>query len=1054
MSRIVAFALRQRIFILLLFAFVVGLGIIGFERLEILAYPDPLPPYVSVETVDPGGSATETERYVTIPLEIQLAGIPHVRSIQSISLLGLSTIFLQFNYDFTYDQARQYVLDRLERMGPLPNGAVPSISEDSPIGEIYRFRLEGPPGFSTTGLEELAQWVLKPRFKGIRGVVGMTIWGGRQKSYDVVLDQRRLVKYGLGVPQVVRAIRHGDSNVGGQLAYFGEQTAVVRGVSLIHSRAQIGNTMVSVHHDVPVRVRDLGTVVDGHLPVLGISGQDRTKDAVVCVVLMRRGADPLKTIRRVEAAAEGINHSNLLPPGVHLVALYDMHHLIRRTLATVLRNMLLGIILVFAIQWLFLGDLRSALVVSATIPFALFFSVIILVWRGEPANLLSIGAIDFGLIVDATVIMVENIFRHLRQGAQTPPRIAPDDELRREGLRGTAATIYRAALEVNQPVFFSAAIILAAFVPLFTLSGVEGHIFGPMARTYGYAILGAMIATFTVAPALSALLLPAGAGEAETAIMRVSHRIYRPMLQFALANRIVTLGGAALLCAAALLAADALGLEFLPVLAEGNMWIRATMPVSVSLQAAEPYVDRMRQVMRSFPEVRTVVSQDGKPNGGASAIGAFVAEFYVPEKPRSDWPPGMTTEKLMHAVAAALRARFPGVSWSIDQYIQDNIDEVVTGTKSENAVKVYGHDLTQLERVANHIKAVMRRVPGITDLQVPRALGQPTVEIRIERRRAARFGLTPRAINETVAAAIGGQSAGRLYEHGSDRNFPIVVRLARRDRSSLGAMRRIMVTGKAPGGGVVEVPLADVASVRLVPGPPFIYRQNQQRYLPVRFSVRGRASASAILQARRLVARTVPLPPGMALQWVGAFGELKSAIRRLEVVVPISLALIGLLLFMHFGSLVDTLIAGSVMPMAWIGGILALFLTGTPFSVSAAIGFIGLFGVTVMEGIIILSCFNALIDTGAERTEAILRACQIRLRPVLMTCLGASMGLLPAAVSTRIGSQVQQPLALVVVGGILLAPLLILVVLPVLMDLFSRRRRLAPEAEPQPAPGE
>ncbi len=1053
MSRIVAFALRQRIFIVLLFAFLIGLGVISFLRLSIEAYPDPLPPYVSVETVNPGQSATETERYVTIPLEIRLAGIPNVTSVQSISLFGLSTIFLQFNDNFTYDQARQYVLDRLERIGPMQNGAVPSISEDSPIGEIYRFRLEGPPGVSTTDLEELAQWVLKPRFKGIRGVVGMTIWGGKQKAYDVVLDQRRLVENGLGVPQVVSAIKRSDGDVGGQLAYFGAQAAVVRGVSLIHARAQIANTMVSPNHGAPVRVRDLGKVIAGHLPVLGISGQDRTKDVVVGVVLMRRGGDALRTVRRVEAAVGRINHSNLLPPGVHLVALYDMHHLIQRTLGTVLRNMLLGIVLIFAVQWLFLGDLRSALVVSATIPFALFFAVIVLVWRGEPANLLSIGAIDFGLIVDGTVIMVENVFRHLRQAAGTPTQV-PEDALRRGGLRGTLATIYRASQEVNQPVFFSAAIILAAFVPLFTLSGVEGHIFGPMARTYGYAILGAMIATFTVSPALSALLLRSGIGKAETAIMRALHRIYRPVLAFALANRIVTLGGAALLSGAALLAANTLGLEFLPTLAEGNMWIRATMPVSVSLRAAEPFVDRMRQVMRSFPEVRTVVSQDGKPDGGASAIGAFVAEFYVPLKPQSDWPGGMTRRKLMQDLGAALRARFPGVSWSIDQYIQDNINEVLTGTKSQNAVKVYGHDLARLESVANRIKAVMARVPGITDLQVPRALGQPTVEIHVERRLAARYGLTPGTINETVAAAIGGQSAGRLYEHGSDRNFPIMVRLARRDRSNLAAIRQIMVTGTAPGGGTVEIPLADVATVRLVPGPPFIYRENQQRYLPVRFSVSGRASASVILQAKHLVARRVRLPPGMRVQWAGEFGELKSAIRQLEVAVPISLALIVLLLFMHFGSLSDTLIAGSVMPMAWIGGILALFLTGTPFSVSAAIGFIGLFGVTVMEGIIILSYFNALIDSGAERTAAILGACQVRLRPVLMTCLGASVGLLPAAVSTRIGSQVQQPLALVVVGGILLAPPLILVVLPVLIDLFSGRERLALEADPQPAPGE
>jgi heavy metal efflux system protein len=1050
---IVAFAVKQPVFILALFILLLGAGVIAFLHLDIEAYPDMLPPYVEVTTVNPGQSAEDTERYVTIPLEIQLSGLPHVTSVDSRSVFGLSDIVVRFTYAFTYDEARQWVLNRLSQIGPLPNGAEPSISEDSPIGQIYRYRVVGPPGYDLTDLKEIADWVLKPLFKAVPGVAGVSDWGGKTKAYTVRLDEDRLVKDGLGVPQVAKALKSSNSDVGGQLVDFGPQAAVVRGVGLIHTLAQIEDTLVSTNHGAPIRVGDIARVRVGHLPRLGVAGQDSDGDIVLATVLMRRGEKALPVVLRVEAEVRTINHSGILPPGVHLEKIYDFRQLIEITTATVLHNLILGLVLIFFVQWLFLGDLKSAVVVAATIPFALLFAVSILVMRGESANLLSVGAIDFGLIVNATVIMVENIFRHLRRSEAAASHV-PAADARAAGLRGKALTIYRAALEVNQPVLFSAAIIIAGFVPLFTLSGVEGHIFGPMARTYGYAILGGLLATFTVSPVLSALLLPDRIDDIETLVARTSRRLYRPLLQWALANRVATLGGLAVLGLAAILAARSLGLTYLPTLEEGNLWIRATMPASVSLKEAKPYVDRIRRIVGSFSEVETVTSQDGRPDSGTDAIGPFLAKFYVALKPARQWRTGVDKRKLVHEIDGALEAQLPGIDFSFSQYISNNIDEVLTGTKSANAVKIFGHHLATLERLGHEIENVMAGVRGITDLSVPRALGQPTIEIRIDRRRAARYGLTPDAINDTVEAAIGGKSAGRLYERGSDRNFPIIVRLAARYRGSLAQMRRIMVMAAAPGGGTIEIPLADLASVKLVSGPSFIYRQDQERYVPVMFSVRGRPLASAVFAAQRAIAQRVRLPSGYRLEWLGQFSELKSAIERLAIIVPLSLALIGLLLFVHFERLSDALIAATAMPMAWIGGILALFLTGTPFSVSAAIGFVGLFGVSVMESIIILSYFNALVEDGGERMAAILRACDIRLRPVLMTCFAAAFGLLPAALSTSIGSQVQRPLALVIVGGTLLAPALILLVLPVLIDLFSRREARVAARAPQPAPGE
>jgi cobalt-zinc-cadmium resistance protein CzcA len=1047
MNRIVAFALKQRVLVVLLMVFLFSAGLVGFTQLDIEAYPDPIPPVVEVITLNPGQSAAETERYITIPIEVELAGIEHVTTLQSTSLFGLSDIVVQFTYDFTYREAEQRVLNRLSQLGALPNGVTPQISPESPTGEIYRYRVVGP-GYTPAQLKTIEDWILERRFKAVPGVIDVSGWGGKTKIYEVAVDENRLLSYGLTLAQVLQALNNSNLNVGGQTINFGPQAAVVRGVGLIYSMRQIRDTMISPNNGSPIQIGDVATVTIGHQPRLGIAGEDNDNDIVQGIVLMRHGAKSLPTLRGVEAEVEKINNSNLLPPGVKIVPIYDRTQLIDVTTSTVLHNMTIGIVLIFLVQWLFLGDLRSAIVVAATIPFALFFAVSILVLRGESANLLSVGAIDFGLIVDATVIMVENIFRHLRLGAAAPT-YAPPGIAEHEGLTGRLGQIFRAAGEVNQAIFFSAAIIIAGFVPLFTLSGMEGHIFGPMATTYAYAIAGAIIATFTVSPALSAMLLPATVEEAETRIMRGLRRLYRPVLEFALANRILIIGFALLLLVFAAATVRSLGVEFLPHLEEGNLWIRATFPQSVSLEEAEPYVDRMRQLIKSYPEVVTVVSQLGRPDDGTDPTGFFNTELYIPLTPFHTWPSGLNKAKFIHQLDSALTARFPGIDFEFSQNIEDAINEVLTGVKGENAVKLFGHDLATLQKTADRIEAVLRTVPGITDLSVYSTIGQPTVQITIDRRRAARYGLAPNDINAVVQTAIGGQAAGNLYEPDSDRNFPIVVRLAPQYRESLDAIRHITIGASAPSGnGTIQIPLADVAKVELISGPSFIFREGQERYIPVKFSVRGRPLGSVVLEAQQKVAKEVKLPPGYYLKWEGEIGELKEAIDRLELVVPLSLGLILLLLFANFESVTDTLLAASVLPMAWIGGIVALLLTGTAFSVSAAIGFVGLFGVSAMEGIIILSCFNSVILAGRDRTAAIVEACHIRLRPVLMTCFGTAVGLLPAATSTRIGSQVQRPLAFVVVGGMLLAPVLILIVLPVLIGFFSRRRAAEAAATP------
>ena len=850
MHAIVAAALKQRVLVIILGVTMMVGGLFAYRTLNIEAYPDPVPPLVDVITQNPGQSSEEIERYITVPIEIQMAGLPYVQAIRTISLFGLSDVKVQFTYDVSYQQASQMVINRLTQLGPLPNGAQPVLSPTSPIGEIFRYRVVGPPGYSVTDLKTIQDWILQRRFKAIPGVIDVTGWGGKTKTYDIIVDLDRLLAHGLTLKQVLDGLGNANINVGANTVNIGSQSAIVRSVGQIRSMDDIRNTMLSVHDGTPVLVSDVAKVTVGNQPRLGIAGQNDDDDIVQGIVLMRRGAETLPTLTGVLAEVEKINSSGMLPPGVRIERIYDRSALVDITTHTVLHNMVMGVVLIFLIQWLFLGNLRSALIVSAD------HSLRALVRRGGAGAERRIGQ----PAVDGRHRLRHHRRRHRHHGGEhlppslrgrsceaRPTRPTPD------GLTGKLATIYHASTEVTQAIFFSATIIIAGFLPLFTLSGVEGHIFGPMARTYAYALSGGLLATFTVSPALAALLLPEKVEHAETWAVRGLRRFYETVRDFVLARRRLTLAAGLGAGAIAILAGSTIGLEFLPKLEEGNMWIRAVMPASISLEAGNDYANRMRKLIKSFPEAETVISQHGRPDDGTDSTGFFNAEFFVPLRPFDQWRRGMDKEKLIADINDALQKAFPGVEFTFSQYIQDNVQEAASGVKGENSVKVYGPDLETLAKVANEIKNAIAGVPGITDLAVSASLGQPTIRIDIDRAKAARYGLAPGDINATVQAAIGGQAAGDVYENGSDRHFPMIVRLAPRYRENIEAIKRIPI-GVQGTNGVTQVPLSEVASVEIVSGAYYIYREQQERYVPVKFSVRGRDLGSAILEAQQRVA--------------------------------------------------------------------------------------------------------------------------------------------------------------------------------------------------------
>jgi heavy metal efflux system protein len=1050
---LISLALLRRPIVLVALVAFFGAGLIAFTKLNIEAYPNPAPVILEITAQAPGLSAEEMERYYTIPMEVGLAATPGVNNIRSTSFYGLSFVRVTFDYGVDYYFAYTQAALNLQQNVTLPNGVVPQIQASSLVGEIYRYQLVGPPHFGLTNLRTLQDWVLQRRFLTVPGILQVVAWGGTTKEYQVAASPARLEAYHITVPQLIQALGNANVNVGGRTISLGQQSVNVRGVGLIRDVADIENVVLSTDNGVPVLVKDVAHVQTGYVPRLGQAGRDADDDAVLSILVMNRTLHTNAVLARVKNEVAKINRDGTLPPGVKIVPFYDRSSLVNVTTHTVLHNLLFGCALVFLIQWVFLGDLRTAVIVATNIPVALSFSILLLVITGESANLLSVGAVDFGIIVDSAVILVENVFRNFQKPPAERQALIEGyahshygaDLAAASGWTDRLRTILISAMQVDRAVLFSTLITVAAFIPLFTMQGVEGQIFGPMARTYGYALAGALMATFTVTPALASVLLPEHVQETETWLVRRLRALYTPILRWALTNRWTTVaaGGVFLLLAAITLAR--LGSEFLPALEEGNLWIRATMPPTISLEAGDTAVARMREILKSHPEVITVTSQHGRPDDGSDASGFNNVEFFCPLKPFDEWPSGMTKDQLIAALQTELTGEFIGTSFNFSQYIQDNVEEGLSGIKGANSVKIVGPDLRVLEQLADQLYAQMRSVRGIEDLGIFRVLGQPNLNVTVDRARAARYGLNSGDVNALIQAAMGGTQATTVLE--GDRQFALTVRFAPQYRERVDSVRALKVGYQNAAGGTTYIPLADVAQISLDTGASYIYHERNERFIPVKFSIRGRDLGTTVAEAQERIARNVSLPQGYRLEWAGEFDELQQARARLMIVLPLAVAIIMVLLYGLFNSLRDSLLTLAGIPFSIAGGLLALYVSGQNLSVSAEIGFVSLFGVSVMNGILVITYFTQLHQEGREPHDAMLHAAEQRMRPMLMTALSACIGLLPAAVSSGIGSQVQRPLATVVVGGMLLGPVMLLVVAPALQMIF-----LGAEAPPAARP--
>lgn len=943
--------------------------------------------------------------------------MPGLTDIRSLSIFGLSDIKIYFAFGTDYFRDRQEVLNRLQLI-TLPQNVQPTISPWWAIAEIYRYEVVGE-GKSLTELKTIQDWQIRREFKRVPGVIDVTTFGGTTKEYHVNLNPGALLSYNVTLDQVTDALTKSNTDVGGNYLTIGAQSFNVRGLGLVRDLDDIESAVVTERNGTPVFVKNLGEVRLGHRVRLGKVGIDDRDDVVEGVVLLQRGAQALPSLKRVLEKVEDLN-TKKLPEGVAIKTFYDRTVLIHTTIETVMDIVITGIVLVFVILYVFLGHFRSALIVALTVPVALLFTFWMMVSIGESANLISLGAVDFGIIVDSTLIMVESIFVRLAHGA-------------RPGLT-VPMHILRAGKEVGRPIFFATTIIVVAFLPLFTMAGVPGKIFAPMSLTYGFALCGALLMAFTLAPALCSFLLTGPIREEDTALVRGLRSLYRAILQWALRHQVVVVGGALVLLAVALAFVPFLGGEFMPALEEGNLWVRATMPVDISFEQASQLVTEIRGVFRQVPEVTTVASQLGRPDDGTDPTSFFNAEFLVNLKDRQAWRPEFTTKKQLIEAVERVLARIPGVTFNFSQVIQDNVQEAMSGVKGENVIKVFGSHLKVLEETAGKIEQVMKQVRGVKDLAALRLLGQPALVIEVDRQACARYGLKVDDVNDVVQAAIGGQAVTQVYE--GEKWFDLVVRFLPEFRSDPDSIGNILVS--TPAGA--RIPLKQLAAISMQTGAFIIYRENNERYIPIKFSVRGRDLESTVEEAEANIHQQVALPDGYRIEWHGEYDQLQDEKLRLSKIVPVTLLMILFLVYVALNSVRDALLVLCAVPFSLVGGIFALALTGTPLSISAAVGFISLFGVAIQGGLILISRIRDLLAEGHDVQRAILEATEFRMRPVMMTSFAAAIGLLPAAIATGIGAQSQQPLARVVVGGMLTAPILILIVLPVLYALLERRR--------------
>ena len=1017
MNRIVASSLRQRLLVVLMALLLIGVGSFSLRRLPVDAYPDLAPPMVEVITQWPGRAAEEIERLITVPVEREMNGIPRLSTIRSISLYGLSDVILTYQNGTDNYFARQEVFNRFSEL-TLPAGVTPTLSPMSaPSGLIYRYVLQSPDR-SPMELKTFEDWVVEPQYKSVPGVADDSGFGGGTMQYQVLLDPTRVASVGLSVAQVEGALTANNDNSGGGFYSQGGEFYYVRGLGRIVTPEDIGNVVLAVHDGVPVLVKDVGRVEIGIAPRLGEFGFQNQDDAVEGVILLRTGEKTQDVLKGVEAKTKELN-DEILPKDVKVHPFYDRSNLVSLTTEVVTRNLLRGILLVIVVLIFFLYDLRDGLIVAASIPLALLFAFICLDLQHASANLLSIGAVDFGILVDGGVVMVENIFRQI--------------VARKNSSVSVTQIILEAAAEVDRPLFYSVAVIVAGFLPIYVLSGPSGTLFKPMADTMVFALVGSLLVTLTLLPVLCAWFMRNGVRERRNAGFEAIKSAYTRGLDFCLAHPYGITLASALLLLGSLLLIPRIGAEFMPHLDEGQLWVRATMPYTISFDESAKIAPRVRQILASFPEVTTVASELGRPDDGTDPTGFFNVEFYVDLKPYAQWTGAYRNKAgLIDAVNQRL-ASFPGITFNYTQPAEDAVDEAETGLKSALAVKVFGSDLETLQQKGKAIKQILERVRGIRDVTLVQELGQPSLTIKINRARIARYGLNVADINALIQTAIGGDAATQVVQQ--EKQFDLIVRLQQQYRDNPEEIGNILVA--TPAGQ--QIPLKEFADIDVASGASFIYRQDNARYIGVQFSVEGRDLAGAVGDAMHQVKEKVGLPQGYRLDWGGEYTEYTASRQQLSVVLPLTLFLIFLLLFALYSNFKFPFITVlGVLLSAPVGGIVALWMTGIPFSASSGIGFLALFGVSAQTAIVYISYVNELRRGGGDVSVAIRQAAILRLRPIMMTAMVAALGLLPVALATGVGTDTQRPFALVIVSGLFTRLLISIFLMPVLYALVAR----------------
>src|SRR5438876_4416102 len=1021
-ARVVAFALHQRFITLALALLLTAGGIVSFHRLPIEAYPDVADVEVDVITLWPGHAAEEVERYITIQLEKELNGIAKVTFLRSFSNFGLSNIRILFADGTDNYWSRQQVLERITQ-ADIPADAKPQLGPlASPIGEVYRYTLESKT-MPLVDLKAYQDWVLGREFRKVPGVADVVSWGGGIKQYQVTVDPERLRAYNVTLKQVFDAVAANNANAGGSYIREGQYALMVRGIGLVQSTEDLENVVVTSLKGTPVRVRDIGRAGIGHAIRFGILGRDHDDDLVQGIVLMRKGENPDAVIAGVRAKVHEVQKT--LPAGVSMHPYYSRDRLVRTTVTTVMRNLLEGAGLVIVLLSLFLGNLRAALIVALTIPLSLLFAFVFMDLRGIPANLLSLGAIDFGIIVDGAVIMTENILRHLSERKVTGPRVLRE--------------VQHAALEVARPLTFAVPIIMTVYVPILTFQRIEGKLFRPMAVTIALAVIGALILTLTLIPVLTTVLFRRPPSDRESPLIRGLRAPYLPTLRWCLRWPLVPIAGATALVALSLLVFTMLGKEFLPELDEGDIWLRVTFPLGISVEGARPYVREIRARLRQFPEVRAVTSQLGAPDDGTDPEAPDNADFYVGLRPREEWR-FRTRAKLAGAVGTGL-ADIPGKTTNFSQPIKDNVDEALAGVKGELAIKLYGPDSFVLDAKARELVQLLRPIRGVADLDYDHFVGQPQLQIVVDRTATARYGINVQDVQDAIEAATKGRTVTEVFE--GERRFDLAVRL-RSEGDLLADLRRLVIS--APNGE--RIPVVQLAEFIQAEGVAEINRDGNQRRVAVKWSVRDRDMGSLVAEAMQTV-KSLSLPHGYRMVWSGRFEDQQRALARLYVIVPLVIFIIFILLFGAFQSVGDALLIMLNLPFALIGGTLALWLWGANFNISAAVGYIAVFGVSVLNGVVLVSSIRqARTEEGLSVPDAVVRGCAIRFRPIVVSGIVAVIGFIPAAISRGIGSEIQQPLARVVIGGLVSSTILTLLVLPAIYALVAVRHEHQPSLEP------